>query len=138
MELRSKELAYFKQVFEKLVKNICYSNKQYYLKDSRQVYSELLLSFSKVYNLLYSNPMTAKFLRKFTVIYQHYNWILRKINPDSNAFSISNLSRLCPVLKELLLLIRDLIPLFYSIRHPTHDQFLTSKVQNIINTFKID
>lgn len=137
MDSKSKEIVYFRQVFQRLVGSIYIDSKQYYLKDSGQVYSELISSFTRICSLLYSNPMTPKFLEGFITIYQHYNWILKKINPDSDLLSIPNVFRLGQVLKELLVFIKKFIPLFHSVKYPTHDHYLVNRVQKIIDTFKL-
>ena len=114
---KNKEIGYYKHIFEKLVRNIQRYNNKYYLSNSRVIYENLLLSFSKIHNLLPILPLNPQFVQKFTEIYQCYTWILKKIDPETDQFLIPTISKLNQILKKLVPLINEVIPLLHFSAH---------------------
>ena len=134
--VENQEAIYLKSTLEKIIDNTYQEGKSYYLRNSKQILEELILNFSKIYCLLYTNIITPKLLGKLTRIYCLYRWIIERINPNQNLFIIPSLSKLNRVQKELILLINDLAPLLSSGDYPHYDKYYIERVQQLIKTFK--
>ena len=132
----NQEAICLKSILEKIMDNTYQEGKSFYLKNSKQILEELILSFSKIYCLLYSNIITPKFLGKLTRIYCLYRWIIERINPNQDLFTIPSISKLNRVQKELILLINDIASLLNSGDYPHYDKYYIKRVQQLIKTFK--
>lgn len=135
MEIKYKEFSYFRHIFEKLVKSIYQTGKFYFLDNASQIYYELLVSFSRIQSLLYTNPLLSPFLEKYETIYYCYSWILKKIDPVTSRFSIPSILKLNKIIKTLFVLVKEIIPLLTSSKYPDNDKLSTNKIQYIINRF---
>lgn len=134
--VENQEAIYLKSILEKIIDNTYQKNKNYYLRNSKQILEELILSLSKIYYLLYTNIITPKFLGKLTRIYCLYRWIIERIDPNQDLFTIPTISKLNRVQKELISLINDVAPILNSGDYPHYDKYYIKRVQQIIKTFK--
>ena len=135
MEIKYNEIRYFKQIFEKLVKNVHRTGKYYFLDNASQIYYELRVSLAKIKGLLYSNPLTSKFLEQYETLYYCYSWILKKIDLVTSQFSIPSIPSLYKRIKTLVLQVKEIIPILFSSNYPINDTLYTDKIKTIISKF---
>ena len=134
--VENQEVIYLKSILEKIIDNAYQEGKSYYLKNSKQILEELILSLSKINCLLCSNIITPKLLGKLTRIYCLYRWIIERIHPNQDLIAIPTLSKLKQIQKELISLINDVAPILNSGDYPHYDKYYIERVQQIIKTFK--
>jgi hypothetical protein len=73
----------------------------------------LRMQLARIMSLLYKGDLTESLLKTIQKIYSHYRWIISKINPKNEQFTIPDVEELRQVQEKLLPLIDKVTPMFY-------------------------